>query len=160
MSNHGTSHPPRNAVRRLFSAALAASIALLCGGCVERVMHISSDPDGALVYLNDEEVGKTPLDVEFTFYGTYDVRLEKEGFQALWVKQKAVAPWWETIGPDLAGEAIPNNKVELNWHFKMEPRGLDDEGEVIERARQMRAVISPKGSPGGAPMTPTTRPGK
>lgn len=116
-------------------------------------MHITSEPEGALVYLNDDEVGKTPVDVEFTYYGTYDVRLEKEGYQALWTMQEAVAPWWETIGPDLVGEAIPNNKVELKWHFKLEPRAIDDETAVIERARQMRAVIAPKGSPGGAPTT-------
>ena len=148
-----TNRTSRRTAGRLVCGTLLTAFALFAGGCVERVMHITSEPEGALVYLNDDEVGRTPVDVEFMYYGTYDVRLEKEGYQALSTMQKAKAPWWEAIGPDLAAEAIPNNRVELNWHFKMEPRGADDEGAVIERARQMRASVSPKGTPGGAPTT-------
>jgi len=156
MSKHVTSRRPATS---LLAAGILASLTLL-GGCVERVMHITSEPEGALVFLNDDEVGKTPVDVPFTYYGTYDVRLEKEGYQPLWIMQKAEAPWWEFPGPDLAAEAIPENKVDLHWHFKMEARGNDDEGSVIERARQMRAIVAPQGAPGGAPAAPTTKPKK
>ncbi len=47
---------------------------MLAGGCVERTVTITSEPDNALVYLNDEEIGRTPVTVSFTFYGVYDVR--------------------------------------------------------------------------------------
>lgn len=52
---------------------------LVLAGCVQRVISITSQPSGALVYLNDEEVGRTPVSVPHLFYGVYDVRLEHRG---------------------------------------------------------------------------------
>ncbi len=62
---------------RMCLAVLAGGMAV-AGGCVERTIHITSDPSGALVHLNDEEVGRTPVTVPFTFYGVYSVRLTQE----------------------------------------------------------------------------------
>ena len=90
-------------------------------GCVRRTITITSTPPGALVHLNDQEIGKTPITTKFTFYGTYDVRLKKAGYVHIWQSKKAVAPWWEFPGPDLIAELIPNNKVALHWDFKLKP---------------------------------------
>ncbi len=54
-----------------------AAVCML-GGCVERLITVKSKPAGAIVYLNDEEIGRTPATVPFRFYGVYDVRLEAE----------------------------------------------------------------------------------
>lgn len=129
---------------------LVATLALLLAGCVERTVKITSEPEGALVYLNDEEVGRTPVTVPFTFYGTYDVRLEREGYKPLWTEQRAAAPWWEAPGPDLFAEAVPHNKVELKWHFQMEPQPPANADDVINRARQLRATLE----------APATQPGR
>ena len=50
---------------------------------MERTIKITSQPSGAVVYLNDEEVGRTPTEVSFKFYGDYSVILRKEGFETL-----------------------------------------------------------------------------
>lgn len=113
----------------------------LCVGCVQRTISITSEPSGALVHLNDEEVGRTPLTVPFTFYGVYDVRLDAEGYEPLWTKRKTEAPWWEMPGPDLIAEAIPDNDVELHWHFELDPQTPPeqvDADELLERATQLR----------------------
>src|ERR1051326_773674 len=55
------------------SFALAAALLVLLPGCVERTMKIPSRPAGAIVYVNDEEVGKTPVKLSFTWYGDYDL---------------------------------------------------------------------------------------
>ena len=52
------------------------------------------------------------MDVPFAWYGTYDVRLEKDGYEPLWTTGEADAPWWEYPGPDLVAEAIPGGAVE------------------------------------------------
>lgn len=120
---------------------VAGAAALAGVGCVERTVSITSDPSGALVTLNDEEVGRTPLTVPFTFYGVYDVRLEREGYQPLWVQKNAKAPWWENPGPDLFAEAVPGAKSKVQWHFDLEPRTPPadvDAGAVVERARELR----------------------
>lgn len=119
----------------------SAAAAMLLTGCVERTISITSEPAGALVFLNDEEVGRTPLTVPFTFYGTYDVRLEKEGYQALWTKQKANGPWWEAPGPDLFAEAIPGARSELKWNYQLVKLPEDDRESLLQRAQQMRSQV-------------------
>jgi len=112
-------------------------------GCVERRLLISSEPAGALVYLNDQEVGRTPLEVPFTWYGTYDVRLEREGYQTLQTQQLAEQPWWEKPGPDLVAEALPDKRVEIAWHLKMQPEQPASEVDperVLEFAKQLREL--------------------
>src|SRR2546426_127411 len=107
-----------------FSTAILVTLlaAAALPGCIERTISIESAPPGALVYLNDQEIGRTPITVPFTFYGTYDVRIEKEGYQSITTLQKAQAPWWEAPGPDLFAEAIPGeHSVNLKWNFTLEP---------------------------------------
>ncbi len=115
--------------------------AALLVGCVQRTISITSNPAGALVHLNDEEVGRTPLQVPFKFYGTYDVRLEKERYKPLWTSQKTDAPWWEAPGPDLIVEAIPNVKTEQDWHFEMEQITIVEETDLIGRAAELRDEV-------------------
>ncbi|MCC6682894.1 MAG: PEGA domain-containing protein [Phycisphaeraceae bacterium] len=113
-------------------------------GCVQRTISITSQPSGALVYLNDEEVGRTPVTVPFTYYGIYDVRLTADGCQPLWTKQKAVAPWWEVPPVDLAAEAVPHGKAELHWHFDLAtatPSEEVDTQQLIDHAEQLKAKM-------------------
>lgn len=118
--------------------AILALAAVCCAGCVERRIRITSEPPGALVRLNDREVGRTPLEVDFTYYGVYDVRLSKEGWRPLATSAEAKAPWWETPGIDLVAEAWPGRNVSLiEWFFTLEP-AEDDPDALIERARGLR----------------------
>lgn len=110
-------------------------------GCVERRLLITSDPPGALVYLNEEDAGRTPVEVPFTWYGTYDVRLEKEGYRSLRTMREAEQPWWEYPGPDLIAEAIPGKRVEIAWHLQMQPQQPEsdmDVDRVLDYANQLR----------------------
>jgi hypothetical protein len=118
------------------------SVAALMSGCIQRTITIESTPPGALVHLNDVEVGRTPVTVPFTFYGIYDVRLERDGYQTLATATKAEAPWWEAPGPDLVAEALPGEqRVELKWHYELEPAQPMDENVLIDHARQLRATF-------------------
>jgi len=118
-------------------------VASLAGGCVQRTINITSQPEGALVYLNDVEVGRTPLKVPFTFYGVYDVRLEKGGYQTLATAHEASPPGHDSIPMDLVNEVVPwTTHVILNWHFDLEPLQPVDEALTIDRARQLRAMVN------------------
>jgi len=116
---------------------------VLLTGCVTRTLSITSEPSGARVFLNDQEVGATPLVVGFTHYGTYDVRLEKEGSRALWTKAEAVQPWWEYPVVDLVAEVTGPKEVRIPWHFKLEPREAAkarDAAALAARAQDMREL--------------------
>ncbi len=134
---------PRRAGTLLLAGLLAMSAA--AGGCMRRSVEITSEPAGALVWVNDEEVGRTPTAFDFKWYGHYDVRLVLEGHQPLLTSAQAVAPLHEYPGPDLIASAIPNH-TRLKWHFVLTPEPTDRaalEAAVMERARAARAASQP-----------------
>lgn len=127
---------------------LAGVLALLTfsgQGCLERTMLIESDPPGAAVTLNDVEVGRTPLETDFTYYGTYDVLLTKDGYEPLRLTKSAATPIWEYAPIDLAATAIPVTiRHTVPWKFKLQPsleRTLPPDElakTTIQRARALR----------------------
>lgn len=122
----------------LWSAAVAA-------GCVDRRIHITSEPTGAVVLLNDSEVGVTPCEVNFTYFGVYDVRLHKSGFEPLVTKAEAKAPFHEWPGVDLAAMAVPGTKrTRIDWHFTMQPEVVDD-AALLARANDLRGRLNEPG---------------
>ncbi len=122
---------------------LLITAAALLAGCIQRTISVNCEPQGALVYLNDTEVGRTPLTVPFTFYGVYDVRIEKDGYQTLTTHQKAKAPWWETPGIDLLAELIPGpHRVDLQWQFALSPAEPVNEPELLNRAKELRSNLN------------------
>lgn len=135
-------------------ALCVAALAPLLGGCAQRSISITSTPPGALVYLNDQEVGRTPLDVDFRFYGTYDVRLVLPGHEPLLTSREAAAPWYEYPGPDLLAAAFPV-RTELAWHFELQPVAEAGDKEAaqaaaVQRGRDLRATITPADESAGA----------
>lgn len=129
----------------MVSASLAAA-ALVCSGCLERTIRVTSDPPGALVWLNDVEIGRTPAEARFKFYGTYDVRLELTGYEPVHAGRDAEAPFYEYPGPDAIAAALPmrlHNIIE--WHFDLEPsppsRDPAAEAEMLARARELRGRL-------------------
>jgi hypothetical protein len=125
--------------RNLF---LLIALAVVTTGCVQRTIKIDSTPQGALVYLNDEEVGRTPVSVPYKYYGVYDVRLELDGYKPLWTKEEAKAPWWEAPGPDLVAEAISDAHVIQDWHFDMEPKLAVSDADVVKRAEELKSQVN------------------
>ena len=51
-------------------ACLWIGLAAACGGCVEREMLIETEPSDAMVYLDGEKMGPSPVSVNFVHYGT------------------------------------------------------------------------------------------
>jgi len=123
-------------------AALAATTVVT--GCVERRIRVTSTPPGARVVINDQEIGRTPVETRFTFYGGYDVQLIKPGFEHIHELRKAKAPLHELPVIDLAATAAPADiSHTIEWHFDLIPvaESSDPEGarnDLLERAANMR----------------------
>src|ERR1700733_9560883 len=79
----------------------------LTTGCITRLVTVQSNPSGALVYLNGEEVGRTPVTREFQWYGTYDVIIRKDGYQTIKTSAAVSAPFWQFIPFDLLTDLLP-----------------------------------------------------
>ena len=126
---------------RCATSCLFIFVLLAGSGCVRRTISITSTPPGALVWLNDREVGRTPLEVGFLYYGEYDVRLAKEGYEPLHTSGKADPPLWDLPGPDLVSELMPvDAKSRIEWTFDLEPV-KEDEAGLLDRAHELRKQL-------------------
>ena len=47
----------------------------------ERILIVETDPSGAVIYLDEEKVGETPIEIEGLRPRKYSVKVEKEGFE-------------------------------------------------------------------------------
>jgi hypothetical protein len=123
---------------RLATALLLLVLPLLVTGCVRRSLTVTSDPPGALVYLNGTEVGRTPMTRDFTWYGTYDVVLRKEGYETLKTEGKVIAPWWQWVPIDLFAELLPlHDKRELRYAMRPYEQKTVDPAEMVSRGEAL-----------------------
>lgn len=116
-------------------------VLLTLAGCVRRELTVTSEPEGALVRLNGREAGRTPFTTDFTWYGTYDVEVEKPGYQTLVTKHRLVAPLWQWPPFDFAAEFAPWKPVDRqNMHFTLAQQGDEttSEADLVQRARDLR----------------------
>ncbi|MBL8761807.1 MAG: PEGA domain-containing protein [Phycisphaerae bacterium] len=127
--------------------ALAAT-AFVLPGCLTRRITVTSNPAGATVWLNDAEVGRTPLSTDFTYYGDYDVRVKLEGYEPINQRMTAEIPLHEVPPFDLIAEAVPSKiDHEVKWHFDLVaaletsmPRE-QYEKELLERATDLSTKV-------------------
>lgn len=128
----------REGVRLLVCLCLSG---LALGGCLERRIRVTSEPSGARVWLNDEPIGLTPCEARFTYYGTYDLRVELDGYAPVHEGRTAHAPVYEQPGIDLAATLLPvrfENVIE--WHYELEAvqTGREAQEALRQRAQAMR----------------------
>ena len=109
-------------------------------GCVRRTVRIRTEPEGARITLNDEEVGTSPVTVDFTWYGDYDVICRKDGYETLRTHQRLEAPWYQVPVIDFFTEVLwpftIHDRQEM--YFELEPAREVNRPELIERAKEFR----------------------
>ena len=136
-------------VRGLRLALLGgAFIGSLCGcGSVHRRMMIRSDPPGALVLVEGEEKGYTPMAMDFTYYGTRELTLIKDGYETLTVIQKVKTPWYQFVPIDFFSDNLLPFKV-TNRHeytYTLQRQEIVSKRQLLDRANSLRseAQIAP-----------------
>jgi hypothetical protein len=127
-------------VRKLPSVALMVFFVSICfcWGCVERKITILTEPSGALVALNDEEIGTSPVTVGFEWYGDYNVRISKEGFQTLITHRNLKRPLRDRAPLDLCDDMFNTRMDEYTWTFKLEPYQQIPKDQLIDDAVKMQ----------------------
>lgn len=122
---------------------VASLVALLPVGCVERKLTINTEPQGALVLLNDEQIGTSPVAVSFNWYGDYWVRARKEGFETLETHRDLPAPWYDHFPLDFFAQVLyPGRIVDTyEWTFELAPRQDLTREELIEQAEALRSQV-------------------
>lgn len=124
----------------IFSAILVFSS---LSGCVQRRFIVRSQPEGAFVQIDRQPVGKTPLSVPFTYSGTREFQLEKDGYQTIKVQQRIKPTWYETFPISLVTENFWPRELrdERVLDFQMEPKVQVQESLLLDRANDLRANV-------------------
>ena len=122
---------------------LLAAISMFLVGCVERTLTINSNPSDALLILNDEEIGLTPVTVSFNWYGDYNVRLSKTGYQTLVTHKRLKGPWYDKFPFDFFAQILNPKKIvnSYDWSFDLQTRQETDTDKLFEKAQLMRTEI-------------------
>jgi len=119
------------------------TIIVIASGCVERQLTIKTRPQGALVTLNDEEIGASPVTVSFNWYGDYNVRISKEGYETLKTHRRLKRPWYDRAPFDFfAGCLNPKRIVNsYEWMFELKEKQEPERQQLIEDARQLKQQL-------------------
>ncbi len=119
---------------------ITIAIAMSCIGCVRRSITITTEPTGALVFLNDQEVGQSEVTTDFVWYGDYDVVIRKEGFETLKTHTQVVAPWYQHIPIDFFSEVLWPGHVHDHHdrHFVLTPDKKITSDQLIDQANIIR----------------------
>jgi hypothetical protein len=131
-------------------AGLLLAVAL-AAGCVERRFTVTSDPPGAVCFVNGQPVGATPVDVQFVYYGNYDVTLVKEGYETKTVRQKVRAPFYEYYPLDFVSEHVYPGHIQdvRRFHYQLDRAMVPRTDQLLEEAGRLkeRAKVLPGDPP-------------
>jgi hypothetical protein len=120
--------------------AVSLLVLIVLAGCVERKLTINTKPQGALVALNDEEIGESPVTVNFNWYGDYCVRISREGYETLNTHRDLKGPWYDHFPFDFFAQIVNPNRIvdSYEWTFELSPRKQISRDELIQDANELK----------------------
>ena len=91
-------------------------------GCVRRSLTIRTDPPDALVYVNDDLKGESPVSYDFQWYGWHRVLIRKDGYERVEERKQLRAPVYLWIPFDLVMELLPFKVRDARtWSYTLAP---------------------------------------
>ncbi|QDV13692.1 PEGA domain protein [Rosistilla oblonga] len=119
---------------------LVLGIVLACSGCVRRRLMVRTDPPGALVSVDNQVIGNSPAASPFVYYGTREIRVERDGYETQTLRHKINAPWYQLPGIDFIAETLWPFEIrdERVIDTKLVPRVSEPADVIAGRADQLR----------------------
>lgn len=126
--------------RSMIAFGLAATFASLATGCVERRYTIRTDPPGALVYVNGEEIGASPVSRSFTYYGAREIVLIAPDGTQKKIIQEVNAPLYDNALTDFFTENfLPVTlRDEREFFYTIEPNPPTDTNTLLQQGQALR----------------------
>lgn len=143
-SNAGVS---RDSIRVHSGRILRKSVILgllLLTGCAQnmhRRVTIRSEPPGALVLLEGEELGHTPVSFDFDHYGTRELTLIKDGYETVTAMQKIRTPWYQWTPIDFLTDNFSPIKINdrHDFTFTLPKQEIVSNEQLLQRAKDLRS---------------------
>ena len=123
--------------------AVSLLISILMYGCVERQLTINTIPQAALIELNDEQIGSSPVTVNFNWYGDYNVTIRKEGFETLKTHRELKGPWYDKFPFDFFAQVLSPKKIvdKYEWSFELEPKKEVNREQLLKDAQNLKEQL-------------------
>ncbi len=143
-----------NRMRWLAMAVLAAVLNLSGCGQAPHIVHISSEPSGAMVFYNDRVIGETPMDTLIEDragdYSVYSFRVVKEDYlpaRRVFKEQLYHQTVAELIPPDL--HFVLEERKKYSIRITSEPSGalISLNGEVLGETPVVATLRERVGNP-------------
>lgn len=93
--------------------------------------------------VNGRRIGTTPASMDFTYYGTYEIRLSKAGYETLTIQQPVAPPWYQVPPLDaISDNLLPvhlTNRRDYHWNLTPLPPAAFDDNQLRDRADDFRS---------------------
>jgi PEGA domain len=125
---------------RMLLAACAILSCLLPTGCVRRRLTIRTNPPGAQVFVDNQEIGTTPCSASFVYYGTRTITIIKDGYRTEKIFQRIPAPWYEIPPLDFFSENLNplETRDERVVDVQLVPEEIVPQQQLLDRAQTLR----------------------
>ena len=132
-----------NVSNRRFAVALLVLFLLASTGCVNRRLIVKTQPEGAFVSIGHRPVGYSPVSVPYTYHGTRDIQIEKDGYKPINVQQRLRPKWYSVFPISFFTENFSPREIrdQRILDFQLEPKTMTNENELIGRANDLRTNV-------------------
>lgn len=146
---------PAGCLRWLAAAGVLLAMGLQVG-CVRRRLTVRTNPPGAVVFVDDQEIGATPCSASYVYYGTRKITVMKDGYRTETLFQKFFPPWYEYPGLDFISENLVPHEIrdERTVDVQLVPEELVPQQVLVDRAQALRDQARHSAVTPVAPFTP------
>jgi len=129
---------------RLAVLGCALAAVLASTGCVRRRLTVRTNPPGAQVFVDDQEIGVTPCSASFVYYGTRKITVMKDGYKTETLFQRINPPWYEIPPLDFVSENLISRELrdERIVDVQLAPEEIVPQQKLIDRAQSLRDSVS------------------
>lgn len=101
--------------------------------------------------LEGEQIGYTPVSMDFDHYGTREITLIKDGYETVTAMQKVRTPWYQKVPVDLVTDNFSPVKINdrMEYTFTLNKQELVSNEQLLQRAKGLRSQT--RGLPEGSP---------
>ncbi len=108
---------------------------------MHRRLTIRTDPPGALVLVDGDEVGYSPTSFDYTYYGTREVTIMKDGYKTLTTPVKLSTPWYQLFPLEFVTDNFALTKINDRREitYALAPEQLEPAEFLEDRANALRS---------------------
>ncbi len=123
-----------------FTLIFVALLMVTSSGCVRRRMMVRTNPPGATVSIDNQVIGTSPAATPFVYYGTREIRIERDGFRTETIRRRFNPPWYQFPGLDFISETLWPGELrdERIIDVEMVPMVREPTESVVQRADGLR----------------------